>query len=218
MLLFEVCYWAMPILMAAAVAAVLLYFVVKAMLNVKVGGRFQDKLRTVPINGCYGRRLGLLERWYVAHSRAGINTGFTVALEMSIMVSVDDMKGILMNVSKRFPWLRARLRWDGVEGINSRTRLDNENSTTNDGVWGDNFYVQVDATTDEKHTFGLREMSSSALLLDIVQEEARTLWHDEDPSKPLWRATLVRLNKTTKNSCMLSRQTKRTWKVELYQL
>jgi hypothetical protein len=172
-------HWALVTLLA-------LVCFVKALLNVKVG--IDRKLGIAHTSG--GRRLGLLERWYVAHTRAGVHTGFMVAMEMhgATAMSSKDVKETLTRVSKRFPWLRARLRRDGVQGVDSRRSLNNNKGNS---VWGDDFYINVEA--DLQQPFGFRELSSVPLV-DVFQEEGRTLWHDEDPSKPLWRVTMVRSN------------------------
>ena len=75
-----------------------------------------------------GRRLGLLERWYAAHSRRGNHTGLTVAVELESnddgQPTVEDVRRVLHRVALRLPLLRARIYRDGVvHGMDDTERL-----------------------------------------------------------------------------------------------
>jgi Alcohol acetyltransferase len=162
-------------------------FFFRALTTVKVGTR-QRKLGTPH---CGGRRLGWLERWYVASSRAGIQTGFVIAMEFNNLDSptktTKDVKEALTRVSQRFPWLRARLRRDGINGVDSQYRL-HQPFQERAIMWGDDLYVTVENKVEQPYDF--REVSST--LKDVLEYEGKMRWHDEDPTKPLWRVTMIR--------------------------
>lgn len=112
--------------------------------------------------------------------------------------SRNDFGTILSRVSADFPWLRVRVRRDGVEGIDSRSSLDS--ATLPEGsTWGDDLYVEV---LDNAHQhYDIREVvldkhdeleGNAAGLSSVFQQEGRLEWHDEDPKQCLWRAVLVK--------------------------
>jgi hypothetical protein len=170
------------------------------------------------------RRLGWLERWYVAHSRAGTHTGFCLLLELELKHS----SGLLFTnvtevavvqtcgqVSRRFAWLQCRVRRNGVAGVDSRQSLSQQALNGGGGgggaVWGDDLYVEhVVDNNDEPclpsiRTVALDESdwtleSRGSKLHQILQDESIKEWHDEDPSQPLWRVTLVHCQKGDKDS------------------
>lgn len=180
------------------------------------------------------RRLGLLERWYVAQSRAGTHTGFCLCLELQVAADaapgVAELRHRLFQVSRKFLWLRCKVRRDGVgvaggnnsnkkntagggnSFVDSRVGLssatanaasDQENSSA---VWGDNLYVEevADLCQPSTRTVVLEEpycslttrtaaaVGNSSGLQRVLEEEHVKEWHDEDPSKPMWRVTMVK--------------------------
>lgn len=109
------------------------------------------------------RRLGLLERWYVAHSRAGNHMGFCLCLELQAATAVpseEELRTCLDLVSRSFPWLRVVVRRDGVQGIDSCVRLTQDSGVSEQSatpvknseesfaspqekaIWGDDLYVE----------------------------------------------------------------------------
>lgn len=165
-----------------------------------------------------------MERWYVAHSRAGHHTGLSVAMQLVSQAAapptMEHVQRILSRVAARFPWLRVKLRRDGVDGIDSRESL-RVVSTTSDSshgngikkepLWGDDLYVTVDNDTSRNYC-SLRQVTIRADdsygmaggLAPILEQEGRTEWHDEDPNAPLWRAVLVKYENSDKFALVLS--------------
>ncbi|CAB9530230.1 Conserved hypothetical protein [Seminavis robusta] len=155
------------------------------------------------------RRLGFLERWYVAHSRSGMHTGFLIALELessnteTSLLSLEDTRQILRRVCQKFPWLRVKLKRDGVDGIDSREFLKPASSSSTEtentnGLWGDDLYVQVLSPQQPSGDFFAfrqvvveKESNIPEVLERTLEEESTQEWHDEDPSAPLWRATVL---------------------------
>lgn len=149
-----------------------------------------------------GRRLGLLERWYVAHTRSGQHTGFLLSLELQgNPPDKARLKLMLRNVAARFPWLRARVRRDGVDGVDDRFELEKcQFVEEKDPLWGDDLYVQVqcDARKDYasiRHvvldTSDTLQPGSADGLGRILEEEGKVEWHDEDPDALLWRVIFI---------------------------
>ena len=201
--------WATPPWLWTGLGA---WWLVRALTNIRVG--VTRSLGTIlESSTAFQRRLGFLERWYVAHSRAGVHTGFLLALELeashkaattalsstSPMISMEDMWQTLHRVSQRFAWLRVKVKRDGVQGIDSRTSLGN--SEDGKGVWGDDLYLDaVDANNPTiDSVFELRQVQIDEhngsdfqqSLQHILEEESVKEWHDEDPNQCLWRAILV---------------------------
>ena len=134
-----------------------------------------------------GRRLGLLERWFVANTRAGVHTGFIVAVEFTTtathirnmnMTNKDNVMDALTRVSQRFPWLRTRLYHQNVEMQQQQQQL-----------WGDDLHVQVHDSADLV-PFGFRQVVQMSLS-EILNEEMNSGWDDQDPTMPLWRVTMI---------------------------
>jgi hypothetical protein len=182
----------------------------------------------------HGRRLGLLERWYTAHSRRGNHTGLTLAVEFRLVAppdaphdpharkkpqglsrppTMEELHSILHRVALRMPMLRARMHRDGVTGVDATarlvppTRLAPENKqppatgTEAGGLWGDDIYLWVpphdDGTRDYVHIEerciqGDDRVGEARGLRAVLEEQNSISWHDEDPSRPLWRVVLVR--------------------------
>ena len=155
-----------------------------------------------------GRRLGLLERWYTAHSRRGNHTGVSLAVELencdSCPPSVADFRAILHRVALRFPLLRARIHRNGVTGMDATDRLVPIMRTTQEqqqeqGLWGDDLYLWVSHDTNGEYV-RLEEsqverndaQGEGNGLRAVLQDQTARAWHDQDPSLPLWRVTLVR--------------------------
>lgn len=155
-----------------------------------------------------GRRLGLLERWYTAHSRRGNHTGVSLAVELencdSCPPSTADLRAILHRVALRFPLLRARIHRNGVRGMDARDRLvpilrNTKEQQQQQGLWGDDLYLWVSYDTNGEYV-RLEECQverSDAQgegngLRAVLQDQTARAWHDHDPSLPLWRVTLVR--------------------------
>jgi Alcohol acetyltransferase len=178
------------------------YLLLNALGRVKVGLKRRQLGRSVP-GLDKARRLGLLERWYVAHSRAGTHTGFVLCMELeaAAVPSRGKLQTILQNVSKKFSWLRYKVRRDGVDGVDSRITVATKKSTSehaaSEPVWGDDLYVEevVDLCQPLTRTVVLEEPYSSPSvkggLHRVLEEESLKQWRDEDPSKPMWRVTLV---------------------------
>ena len=189
------------------------WWLLKAIGNIKVG--ISHKLGTpMTIEAgdsdkvTYRRRLGLLERWYVAHSRTGMHTGFTVAIELEPKTgqaapSLKDIRQILQRVSHSFPWLRVKVKRDGILGIDSRKTLTAVTGTPQQKIWGDDLYVETLGTSqasgkDTNRLFGLREVilpsgeDDNKGLRSILEEEGATAWQDENPNAPMWRAIMVK--------------------------
>ena len=100
-------------------------YLTKAIANVQIGITRKLGIRLQSKNS-YRRRLGFLERWYVAHSRTGQHTGFSIVLELESPpenATLADIGSILRRVSEKSPWLRVKVKRDGVDGIDSRTSL-----------------------------------------------------------------------------------------------
>lgn len=180
-----------PVLLGAAGSFLLL----QAFGRVKVGVVRRQWGADAP-NG--GRRLGLLERWYVAHSRSGTHTGFCLCMELEAPAegapTIGELRRRLFAVSQRFSWLRRKVRRDGVNGVDSRISLDRGKA-----LWGDDLYVieMAELCQPSTRTVMLQEQyrspcAASSGLRRILEEESVKIWHDEDPSKPLWRVTLVK--------------------------
>jgi Wax ester synthase-like Acyl-CoA acyltransferase domain len=97
--------------------------------------------------------------------------------------------------------LQVKVLRDGVNGIDSRESL--EKSKTNDtqlpttnytqSVWGDDLYFERHRDPERcLPTIRIvQENGVDTTLERIVESESIQEWHDEDPSKPLWRVTLV---------------------------
>ena len=196
-----------------ALATLGTWWLLKAGSNIKVG--ITHKLGiSLPVEPecsdkiTYRRRLGLLERWYVAHSRTGMHTGFSIALELEPSPgleppSLDDMRQILTRVSNKFPWLRAKVKRDGVAGIDSRESLTEVNGALQQRIWGDDLYLEISSplASTKKSTHDLFDLREATLpvgldpkegLQRILEEEGAKEWHDNNPESPLWRATLVK--------------------------
>ena len=153
-----------------------------------------------------GRRLGLLERWYVAHSRRGNHTGITLAVEFDSSLpppSLEETRQILHRVSLRFPMLRARLYRDGVFGMDTTDRLCPtaavETKNRSQRVWGDDLYFWASHDTnrqyvrlEEWHVERNDQEGEGNGLRQVMEDQVARAWHDEDPSLPLWKATLIR--------------------------
>jgi len=197
------------------------YLCISALGRMKIGSSSSSEKMGVSCDGVGGddakkkgtrRRLGLLERWYVAHSRAGMHTGFVVAMELNCKRSSTSAQGqlraTLRKVSAQFPWLRCKVGRDGVEGVDRRTSLMPESGTTSSTgaaktqqqVWGDDLYVTVEGE-ESQYQPALRNVTltddssspeSLGGLQQVLEEESIREWHDEDSSQPIWRVTLVR--------------------------
>eukprot|EP00977_Amphora_coffeiformis_P015919 scaffold4793_cov175-Amphora_coffeaeformis.AAC.8 len=154
-----------------------------------------------------GRRLGLLERWYTAHHRSGNHTGVIIAVKFAspTNLTTTDLNEILHRVALRMPMLRARMRRDGITDLDATEELRltavGHDRTQRQRLWGDDLYLWIlHATTrphvrviQERWLYGENLMEGEAGgLREILQEENARPWHDEDPSLPLWRVTLVR--------------------------
>jgi hypothetical protein len=174
------------------------WFLCKALAGLMIGIR--RKLGT--FLGRNSRRLGLLERWYVAHSRAGHHTGFMLAVELESLQApptLDDLRLRLRRIQQQFPWLRAKIKRDGVMGVDSQKRLSADSGKQ---LWGDDFFVQVQNDETTADFFSLRQVTIKATqefgmangLVPILEEEGCTEWHDEDPESSLWRVVLVKLD------------------------
>lgn len=207
-------------------ATSLLLVVVKAISQVKIG---IARTLGLPIDASKhhhdhhddegtGRRLGLLERWYTAHSRAGNHTGVSLAVEMehcdsssssSCPPTAADLRAILHRVALRFPLLRARIYRNGVTGVDATNRLvpiataeDDERNNTKQQqqrLWGDDLYLWVSHDANREYV-RLEECQVERNdqggegngLRAVLQDQTARPWHDQDPSMPLWRVTLVR--------------------------
>lgn len=168
------------------------------------------------------RRLGFLERWYVAHSRAGMHTGFVVGMELRggavdanhndpnnalcLLWKSGELQQRLERVSALFPWLRCKVRRDGVgvHAVDNRMCLMYDNHAKRPKIWGDDLYVEE--KTEHHQHFSVchvvipndNELSFHDGLRQILQQESIQEWHDEDPHQPMWRVTLV--TKTSKGN------------------
>lgn len=189
-----------------AFSAVGCWYLTKAVANIKIG---ITRTLGIPLESHqkgYKRRLGFLERWYVAHSRSGQHTGFMFAIELESApenATLANIGSILRRVSSKCPWLRTKVKRDGVNGVDSKESLDVVNSEkTKDksttSIWGDDLYFEVQDPSNNDAFFGLREvvLSDDVKLTEglqqILEEEGAKEWHDEDPDQHLWRVTVVR--------------------------
>lgn len=158
-----------------------------------------------------GRRLGLLERWYIAHTRSGNHNGLTLAVEFQAesVPTTEELRLILHRVSLRHPMLRARIFRDGVDGMDSTQQLKPVKQRgprkTNkwQRLWGDDLYLWISNDTKQSHVRIVEEWEMERGgsdcddgegngLRQVLEEQNARTWHDEDPSLPLWRATLIR--------------------------
>jgi hypothetical protein len=157
----------------------------------------------------------------VAHSRSGRNTGFQLALKVEVVetnspgvtdpspLDLQRLQRIVARVSMRFPFLRTRIRRDGIQGQDSRDRLFTphcsrvvavKNKKEPSSIWGDDLYLQVSNahsnTKNEVHDLCYADVRHVTIdshqdLSSVLEKEAATEWHDEDPESNLWRVTLV---------------------------
>lgn len=136
------------------------------------------------------RRLGLLERWYIAHSRAGHHTGFSLALQLvspKDAPTLEQVRDILRNASFKFPWLLVKIHRDGVDGVDSRERLSSSANTkhTKQYLCGDDFFAHVDS--DSKDYCHVRQVMVQGEndfgkvdgLCQVLEQEGQMDWHDE---------------------------------------
>lgn len=191
------------------------WWMLRAVGNIKIG---VTRKLGVPLDskGGYKRRLGFLERWYVAHSRSGQHTGFSIALELEAdpehYPTLLDIRKILQRLSQKYPWLRVKVRRDGVNGVDSRESL--KSNEDKEGYWGDDLYLEAQDAKSNVDLFALREVEilHDADYLEafqkVLNEEGSTEWHDEDPNAAMWRATLLRqpgpIGKRSRFSLVLS--------------
>jgi len=212
-------------LAAAATASCACYLLATALGQVKVASRSPTMGIPVKVSSSNNkaRRLGFLERWYVAHSRAGMHTGFVVGLELKQqqginMNSMEQLKTRLTQVTSKFPWLRCKVHRDGVEGVDSRTSLsklagtpvannDSTKTTATPAHWGDDLFVEEEQPYPLP---ALRQVDTGSecdfdeRLRQVMQEESIQIWHDEDPTEDLWRVTLVKDDSNHKCALVLS--------------
>lgn len=152
------------------------------------------------------RRLGILERWYVAHSRAGHHNGFQLAVELQGAPPTEaELRRLLRAVAARHAALRARVcRSDRPSGD---TGADDAAAAEGKGLWGDDLFFSVLRVDDEGTAPPVRSVrlagpgsaqyarAAAKGLERVLEEESRTGFEDvEEPggeSGPLWRAVLV---------------------------
>lgn len=190
-----------PIVLIGASSSILIW---NGILRIPIGSssrRHQQQRRlygqAVGSNG--GRRLGLLERWYVAHTRAGVHTGIVLCLECESekIPKLAEIRKYLQRVSAKFSWLRCKVRRDGVDGVDT---IPNDRSSeslvdkTQMVMWGDDLYIEPCDELCQPHARQvILRMDSDFFdgVTQVMNEESTKQWNDENPAKPLWRATLV---------------------------